>query len=103
MIFLTSLAFKIPDNEDGSQWFHLLNEEFTEKLLKELADEYKSVYTDKCSTQFKQRFEQIRQQKVNKLLSISLNFYRQILVYFRSSILNNTSQSRVNCAKGKII
>lgn len=28
--------FQIPDNEDGTQWFHLLNEEFTEKLLQGL-------------------------------------------------------------------
>ena len=29
------------DNEDGSQWFHLLNEEFTEKLLKGINNKIK--------------------------------------------------------------
>ncbi len=34
--FKSFCIIQIPDNQDGSQWFHLLNEEFTEKLLKGL-------------------------------------------------------------------
>ncbi|CAF3030717.1 unnamed protein product [Rotaria sp. Silwood2] len=61
-----NITREIPDNKDGSQWFHLLNEEFTEKLLQELVDEYKLICMEKSSKKSQERFEQIRQQtKIN--------------------------------------
>ncbi|UJR24815.1 hypothetical protein I4U23_006190 [Adineta vaga] len=68
---LKSSQFNVSENIDGSQWFHLLNEEFTEKLLQELTDEYQVICEEKCSRLFQERFEQLRQQKVNGLQSKS--------------------------------
>ncbi|CAF0913317.1 unnamed protein product [Rotaria sordida] len=63
---IKSSPINIPDNQDGSQWFHLLNEEFTEKLLQELTDEYQLICMEKSSKKSQERFEQIRKQtKVN--------------------------------------
>ncbi|CAF1236201.1 unnamed protein product [Adineta steineri] len=62
---IKSSQINIQDNQDGSQWFHSLNEEFTEKLLKEVADEYQLISKEKCSKQNQDRFEQIRQRKKN--------------------------------------
>ncbi|CAF1101838.1 unnamed protein product [Rotaria sordida] len=63
---IKSSQINIPDNQDGSQWFHLLNEEFTEKLLQELVDEYQLICMEKSSKKSQERFEQIRQQtKIN--------------------------------------
>ncbi|CAF3579293.1 unnamed protein product [Rotaria sp. Silwood1] len=63
---IKSSEINIPDNSDGSQWFHILNEEFTEKLLQELTDEYQLICMEKSSKKSQERFEQIRQQtKIN--------------------------------------
>ncbi|CAF1519076.1 unnamed protein product [Rotaria magnacalcarata] len=59
---ITSSQINMPDNQDGSQWFHLLNEEFTEKLLQELVDDYNLICMEKCLKKSEERFEQIRQQ-----------------------------------------
>lgn len=66
-----SSQIHIPDNPDGSQWFHLLNEEFTEKILTELADEYESICINKCPKQIHQRYEQLRYEK--KLVCQQIN------------------------------
>ncbi|CAF4015448.1 unnamed protein product, partial [Rotaria sordida] len=85
----------IPDNQDGSQWFHLLNEEFTEKLLQELADEYQLICMEKSSKKSQERFEQIRQQTVKTIfLSTST---KKNFIFHRKSIVNNSNQDQANC------
>ncbi|CAF3633135.1 unnamed protein product [Rotaria sordida] len=85
----------IPDNQDGSQWFHLLNEEFTEKLLQELADEYQLICMEKSSKKSQERFEQIRQQTVK---TIFLSTYtKKNFIFHRKSIVNNSNQDQANC------
>jgi len=60
---LISSNLHIADNNDGSQWFQVLNEEFTEEILQKLVDEYRSITTKETSKIFEKRFEQIRKEK----------------------------------------
>lgn len=95
--------FQIPDNEDGTQWFHLLNEEFTEKLLQglmkdimfsdrwmsffsiELVEEFRTIFMKKSSQKYQERFEQLRLQKV-KLPSQSIKPKSSSSTFFRRNL-----------------